>query len=183
MCGSHLGGIQMIFNVGAGGAGKAESVKYNNAESGLVSDNVQGAVDELNNSISEVNEAVSEVNNNLGGLRFGVDGEGNYGYLKGDDTFVPFKGSATLERIIVESPNSSTLVTYNKTFTCSHDSRVYIYVENDQSFGSRPITVKHNGVTIATSTSVETYIDVLNGDTINVTFNYGRATVLLLYVD
>ena len=26
-------------------------------------------------------------------FRFSTDGEGNYGYLKGDDTFVPFKST------------------------------------------------------------------------------------------
>jgi len=73
----------MIVNVGTGGAGTAEAVKYNNAESGLVSDNVQGALD--------------EVNNNLGGLRFGVDGDGNYGYYGADDSLIPFKsGEFTL---------------------------------------------------------------------------------------
>ena len=42
----------MIFNVGAGGgASTADKVKYNNTESGLQSDNVQGAVDELNSSL------------------------------------------------------------------------------------------------------------------------------------
>lgn len=44
----------MIFNVGAGcGASTADKVKYNNTESGLQSDNVQGAVDELNNSLGK----------------------------------------------------------------------------------------------------------------------------------
>lgn len=42
----------MIFNVGAGGgASTADKVKYDNTESGLQSDNVQGAVDELNSSL------------------------------------------------------------------------------------------------------------------------------------
>lgn len=46
----------MIFNVGAGGgASTADKVKYNNTESGLQSDNVQGAVDELNNSLNKIN--------------------------------------------------------------------------------------------------------------------------------
>lgn len=46
----------MIFNVGAGGgASTADKVKYNNTESGLQSDNVQGAVDELNNSLANGN--------------------------------------------------------------------------------------------------------------------------------
>ena len=45
----------MIFNVGAGGgASTADKVKYDNTESGLQSDNVQGAVDELNSSLTYV---------------------------------------------------------------------------------------------------------------------------------
>ena len=55
----------MIFNVGAGGASKAESIKYNNAESGLEATDVQGAVDELNESVNEVNNSVNEVNESL----------------------------------------------------------------------------------------------------------------------
>ena len=38
-------------------------------------------------------DALSELNKNLGGLRFGVDGDGNGGYYKADDSFVPFKGN------------------------------------------------------------------------------------------
>lgn len=45
----------MIFNVGAGGgASTADKVKYDNTESGLQSDNVQGAVDELNSSLGDI---------------------------------------------------------------------------------------------------------------------------------
>ena len=36
-------------------------------------------------------DALSELNKNLGGLRIGVDGDGNGGYYKADDSFVPFK--------------------------------------------------------------------------------------------
>ena len=38
-----------------------------------------------------VKEGFETVNENFGGVRFGIDGEGNYGYFKGDDTFVPFR--------------------------------------------------------------------------------------------
>lgn len=41
----------MIFNVGAGGASTAEAVQYDNSNSGLEADNVQSAVDELNDSL------------------------------------------------------------------------------------------------------------------------------------
>lgn len=35
--------------------------------------------------------AISEQNKNLGGLRFGIDGDGNYGYYGADDSLIPFK--------------------------------------------------------------------------------------------
>lgn len=40
---------------------------------------------------SNVQKELDEQNKNLGGLRFGVDGDGNGGYYKADDSFVPFK--------------------------------------------------------------------------------------------
>lgn len=39
--------------------------------------------------------AVKEINGNLGGLKFGIDGEGTYGYFKADGSFNPFKSGAT----------------------------------------------------------------------------------------
>ena len=54
----------MIFNVGAGGgASTADKVKYDNTESGLQSNNVQGAVDELNSSLVKLkNQSVAFTN-------------------------------------------------------------------------------------------------------------------------
>lgn len=36
--------------------------------------------------------AVKQLDNKLGGLRFGKDGDGNYGYYGADGSLVPFKG-------------------------------------------------------------------------------------------
>ena len=48
-----------------------------------------------------IKEGFETVNENFGGLRFGIDGEGNYGYFKGDDTFVPFNsGGSAISKII-----------------------------------------------------------------------------------
>ena len=45
----------------------------------------------LNSNLEE------ELGNSLGGLRFGIDAEGNYGYKKvGADTVTPFKKGATI---------------------------------------------------------------------------------------
>ena len=70
----------------SGACEDATAINYNNSLSGLEAQTVQEAVDELNES--------------LGGLRFGVDGEGNYGYFGADDSLIPFSsgkyGTVTL---------------------------------------------------------------------------------------
>ena len=50
----------MIFNVGSGGASSADKVKYNNTESGLHSDNVQGAIDEVNNRLENISSSLNQ---------------------------------------------------------------------------------------------------------------------------
>ena len=70
---------------------------------------------EANNESGKVADAltVKEINNNLGGLRFGVDGDGNYGYYGADGSLVPFKsggGSFTVTTYVAS--NAST--TYNR---------------------------------------------------------------------
>lgn len=43
-------------------------------------------------NLAAINENLDVVNNNLGGLRFGYDGDNDvYGYYKADDSFVPFR--------------------------------------------------------------------------------------------
>lgn len=52
---------------------------------------------------------ISMLNSSLGGLQFGVDDDGNYGYIKaGADTVTPFKNGANIEII-----NKSITVTKN----------------------------------------------------------------------
>ena len=46
--------------------------------------------------------AVKELNNNLGGLRFGTNGDGSCGYYKADGSFVPFKSGFALEDYNIE---------------------------------------------------------------------------------
>lgn len=57
---------------------------------------VQAEIDGLNDTVDTLSNTVSEQNKNLTAsdnlkFRFATDGEGNYGYLKADDSFVPFK--------------------------------------------------------------------------------------------
>ena len=62
--------------------GAASNIVYDNATSGLAARNLQTAVDELNT--------------NLGGLKFGTDGEGNFGYFGADGSLIPFKRGETI---------------------------------------------------------------------------------------
>ncbi len=58
-------------------------------EEGTVLDGRQGKA--LQDQITELREADGEINSNMGGIRFGIDANGNYGYKKaGADTVIPF---------------------------------------------------------------------------------------------
>ncbi len=100
----------MIFNVGAGGASNTESIKYNNAESGLEATNVQGAIDEVNNSVNEVNDSLTA--DNAQAFQFAYDSaSGKYGYkVKEADTdvFVPFKSGMNIGTYGYHVINSTT---------------------------------------------------------------------------
>ena len=45
---------------------------------------------------------IEELNSNLGGVKLGIDGDGNYGYYRADDSFVPFKSGGS-EPFVIES--------------------------------------------------------------------------------
>jgi len=55
----------MIFNTGSGGGGTAEQIKYDNAESGLQADNVQGAINEVSDSLANGQVKFKVENGNL----------------------------------------------------------------------------------------------------------------------
>ena len=64
----------------------ADSVNYDNSNSGLNARTVQEGIDQLSESLT--------ASDNLK-FQFATDGEGNYGYLGADDSFIPFKGEPT----------------------------------------------------------------------------------------
>ena len=57
------GSGQYLASNSQGGGGKAEKIKYDNSQSGLASDNVQGALDELNNNTHELSDDLNEATN------------------------------------------------------------------------------------------------------------------------
>lgn len=52
---------------------------------------LQNEIEALQATTAELTESVEEINTDLGGVSFGIDGEGNYGYFKADGSFNPFK--------------------------------------------------------------------------------------------
>ena len=64
----------------------ANNISYDNSLSGLDATTTQKAID--------------EVAENLGGLSFGTDGEGNYGYFGADGSLIPFKSNVDFEATI-----------------------------------------------------------------------------------
>ena len=72
-------------------------------------------MNQILNKVDKVENDVVELNSNLTTsddtkFRFATDGEGNYGYLKADDSFVPFKNK---------------LVTFNMSFTGGNQTNTY----------------------------------------------------------
>lgn len=59
--------------------------------SGAVANALRINCNDKDGNKSNVQKELDKIQDNLNGLRFGVDGEGNYGYLGADDSFIPFK--------------------------------------------------------------------------------------------
>lgn len=94
--------------------GKTAETKVG-AINGITSD-ISGEADDIAASI----KCVNELNSSLGGMKFGIDSNGNYGYIKaGADTVIPFKSD--FELIFGKANNShgggSASVTFEYTAT------------------------------------------------------------------
>ena len=52
-------------------------------------------------------------------FRFATDGEGNYGYLKADDSFVPFKSGYAIPKLYAAAPPSYQSDSFKSIFEVS----------------------------------------------------------------
>lgn len=59
----------------------------------------------ISSGLTQLNSSLT-AEDNLN-FRFATDGEGNYGYLDGDDTFVPFSGIAHIKEFLYTTPTSA----------------------------------------------------------------------------
>lgn len=67
----------------------------------------------MNNLEQRIKKEFDTVNSSLGGLSFGTDGDGNYGYYGADGSLIPFKSGSGATKI------GSGTSEYTKTFDCS----------------------------------------------------------------
>ena len=99
-----------VISVISSGGVTAESTSFDNSETVIVkSDNVQGAIVELDTAVNGNKTLIDTIVADLTAsdntkFRFATDGEGNYGFLKADDSFVPFKkgGNVTIDGVPFE---------------------------------------------------------------------------------
>lgn len=81
----------------------------NKAVAGVMLDTLSDIINVTSKGFLPDALAVKELNSSLGGLRFGVDSSGNYGYIKaGADSVTPFKKGATLIKSNIDA-NGSTI--------------------------------------------------------------------------
>ena len=99
-----------VISVISSGGVTAESTSFDNSETVIVkSNNVQGAIVELDTAVDGNKTLIDTIVADLTAsdntkFRFATDGEGNYGFLKADDSFVPFKkgGNVTIDGVPFE---------------------------------------------------------------------------------
>ena len=92
----------------------------NAATSGYLEERV-APVDNLESDRSDLPLSArmgSELNKNMGGLRFGIDGDGNYGYYGADDSLIPFRRIRVINVVAGHSAvSSATTANASKTIT------------------------------------------------------------------
>lgn len=108
---------KVLTKIGANSEGwvnaQASYTDYSNTSSGLNATTVQGAIDEVNTAVgtkASTTDVTNKANLKLatsgntatGEIRFGKDGNGNYGYIpEGADTVVPFSSGGSGEPALI----------------------------------------------------------------------------------
>lgn len=111
--GLNVVAVERLFSVGNNAIGKEFdpdkdyeigdlTLQYNKAWKFKVK-HLAGAWDESQMEETDVLTELAEQNKNFGGLSFGIDGDGNYGYYGADGSLVPFKTSDPIQKFKVNS--------------------------------------------------------------------------------
>ena len=98
----------------------AKNLFYDGSETGL-GNTVQDAIDNVNKNLTS--------SDNLK-FRFATDGEGKYGYLAADDSFIPFKSGVDLVNSVRKS------LTWTNVFSSAIIGKKYLIVASCITYGS-----------------------------------------------
>lgn len=93
----------------------------------------------------------SVLNNDLGGLKFGVDADGNYGYRKpGADTVTPFSNGIAeyIDGSIARKALSGSIASVSKSYTATSKGTLLVFCSFVYT-GSYSDAVKLNGTNIS----------------------------------
>lgn len=134
--------------------------------------NTNGAINTINNNVLDTIEQISantsggkfagalalkNVNNSLGGLKFGKDGDGNYGYYGADDSLIPFSqisigkftavnGTKTInvgfkpKAVIIMSTRAGTFFENVYYYDANNDLVVTGFLDSSSSWGVKSLT-------------------------------------------
>lgn len=121
------------------------------------------------------------INDSLGGLRFGINGEGNYGYFGADDSLIPFS-SGIYKFSYQYSKMSSIIASQDLSFTID-STRKYkvIPICAGNGYATPSISIEKNGSNIKTITgtgnssidTTEFELELAHGDSIKAVFPVG----------
>lgn len=107
---------------------------------------------------STVQSELNKLNKNIGNLRFGVDGDGNYGYYGADDSLIPFfLGEVHYLQTFSDYKNSVTLVEHSYTFTEDYKVVLVYMLINDTDNNSDNLMKCYS-----TKQTASAYADLLN---------------------
>ena len=110
----------------------ADSVNYDNSNSGLNARTVQEGIDVLSDGLSDMNDGLTASDNLK--FRFSTDGEGNYGFLGADDCFIPFNANKCAFGLVTFSTTNSTSVSYG--FKAKYLCVTFSKAENTHNYGA-----------------------------------------------
>lgn len=113
---------------------KASDVEFDDAKTAEIK---VGAIDGITDSLASTSsriaasaKSVNQLSNDLGGLKFGIDSDGNYGYYKdGADTVTPFSyGIAEyIDGNMIRKATTDSVVSVSKTYTATSKGILLIF--------------------------------------------------------
>lgn len=110
---------------------------------------VNGITSDLNGEASDVAasiKCVNQLNNSLGGLKFGKDGDGNYGYYGADGSLIPFSNLPMPIGESYKAGSNNTVLSTKLTITPTKNT---IYVLLNSSYCNTPtLGISDNNVDV-----------------------------------